>query len=85
MLKITIQSIAICSILLGSNVYAEDLIGAGSDIVKQAIKTYEEVEKTRINAGRSEVDMIDVEMKAKVKNKRVINVNANYANQVRAD
>lgn len=85
MLKKITWSMVVCGVLFSSNAYAEDVIGAGSDIVKQAIKSYEEVRKAEINAGRTEVDMIDVGMKAKVKNKRVININANNANQVRAN
>lgn len=85
MLKKIVWSMVVCGVVFSSNACAEDIIGAGSDIVKEAIKAYADVEKTRINAGRSEVDMTDVGMKAKVKNKRAININTNNANQVRAD
>jgi len=85
MLKKTVWSMVVCGVLFSSNAYAEDIIRAGSDIAKEAIKSYEKIEMAKVNAGRTEVDMTNVRMEAKVKNTRAINVETNNANQVRAD
>jgi len=85
MLKKTVWSMVVCGVLFSSNAYAEDIIGAGSDIAKEAIKSYEKIEMAKVNAGQTKVDMTNVEMKAKTTNTRAINVKTNNANQVRAD
>jgi len=75
----------IVSMVVVSNIQAEEVISAASDILKKGIDAYADIEKTRIQANKTEIDMTNVDMISESDQRRTLNINSNSGNKVSAD